>query len=228
MPIILNIETSTDVCSVAVAVDGNTIMLQESKVSNSHTEKLTLLIEACLREAGIQKHQLDAIAVCDGPGSYTSLRIGAATAKAMCYALDKPLITVDSLTILAYGVPEALLGDNNIAIAMIDARRNEVYAGVYGKSYEVLLPKAPVILDENPFETFYDGRHIYICGNGAVKYYQQYGDSNTHIQHECTSARYMEVVTSQAFEENQFASVAYFTPDYIKAPNITKSTKNLF
>ena len=228
MPVILNIETSTDVCSAAIAINGKTHILHESQSPNSHTERLTLLIQACFDEARIHMRDLDAIAISDGPGSYTSLRIGAATAKAMCYALDKPLIAVDSLTILAYGVSASLLDKDDIIISMIDARRNEVYASVFGQNYEIIQSVAPVILDENPFAKYHDGRHIYICGNGGEKYCKQYADKHTQMQHLSTSARYMEEVTLKAFENSRFESVAYFTPDYIKSPNITKSTKKLF
>ncbi len=228
MPIILNIETSTDVCSVAIAINGKTHTLHESQSPNSHTERLTLLIQACFDDAKMNMRDLDAIAISDGPGSYTSLRIGAATVKAMCYAMNKPLIAVDSLTILAYGVSNALLKQDDIIISMIDARRNEVYASVYGKDYKVLQSVASIILDENPFIRYQDGRNIYICGNGGEKYCNQYADGYTQMQHLSTSARYMEEVTLKAFEKNNFESVAYFTPDYLKSPNITKSTKKLF
>ena len=228
MPRILNIETSTDVCSVAIAVDGKTIALQETQSPNSHTEMLTLLIQACLEDAGITLNEFDAIAVSDGPGSYTSLRIGAATVKAICYALDKPLITVDSLSILAYGVPIELLKANDVILSMIDARRNEVYACVFDAQYQKVTAIAPVILDDNPLTAYFDTGHIYICGNGASKYYNQYADFKTSIQHLSTSARYMEGVTLKLYEQGKFEDVAYFTPDYIKSPNITKSTKRLF
>lgn len=225
---ILNIETTTEVCSVAIAIDGKTIAIQESQSPNSHTEMLTLLIQACVHDAGITLNQLDAIAVSDGPGSYTSLRIGAATVKSICYALNKPLITVDSLSILAHGIPIGLLKSNDVIISMIDARRNEVYACVFDAHYQKVSAIMPLILDDNPFTTYFDTGHIYICGNGASKYYNQYADSKTSIQHLSTSARYMEGVTLTLYEQSKFEDVAYFTPDYIKPPNITKSTKRLF
>ncbi|HRO07605.1 MAG TPA: tRNA (adenosine(37)-N6)-threonylcarbamoyltransferase complex dimerization subunit type 1 TsaB [Saprospiraceae bacterium] len=225
---ILNVETSTDVCSVAIAIDGKTIALQESFSPNSHTEKLTLLIQSCLKEANMTLQELDAVSVSDGPGSYTSLRIGAATVKAMCYALDKPLISVDSLTILASGISPNILNPEDIIISMIDARRNEVYASVFDFQSKKLSDIAPVILDENPFEHLSGAHIIYICGNGAEKYYNQYNNSAICLQHTFTSARFMETITYKLFQNNQFESVAYFSPDYIKSPNITKSTKKLF
>ncbi len=229
MSVILNIETSTDVCSVGIAIDGQTIRLQESHSPNSHTEKLTLLIQACADEAHLALKDLDAIAVSDGPGSYTSLRIGASTAKGMAYALNKPLISIDSLSILAYGIPEHLLKDDTVIIAMIDARRNEVYASVYDHQYQIIQSATPLILDENPFKAYTEGKNkVYLCGNGAKKYYDQYKETFPILQHENTSARYMERITLNLFENNQYSSVSYFTPNYIKSPNITKSNKNLF
>lgn len=229
MSAILNIETSTDVCSVGIAVDGQMVSLMESQSLNSHTEKLTLLIQACAEQAQLALSDLDAIAVSDGPGSYTSLRIGASTAKAMAYALNKPLITIDSLHILAHGVSKNLIDGDAIIISMIDARRNEVYAAVYNHHYKELLSATPLILDENPFKIYLDNKNkLYICGNGALKYYNQHKDLNTILQHETTSARYMEMITYDLFKNQQFSNVSYFIPDYIKSPNITKSNKKLF
>ena len=133
MPIILQLETSTDVCSVAISKDGKLINIAESQVLNSHSEVITLLIQSCLKESDLLISQINAIAISDGPGSYTSLRVGAATAKGLCYGLNIPMIAIDSLQILAAGVSQEYIADEDVIIPMIDARRMEVYTAVFDK-----------------------------------------------------------------------------------------------
>ena len=116
MPIILQLETSTDVCSVAISKDGKLINIAESQVLNSHSEVITLLIQSCLKESDLLMSQINAIAISDGPGSYTSLRVGAATAKGLCYGLHIPMIAIDSLQILAAGVSQEYIADEEVII----------------------------------------------------------------------------------------------------------------
>jgi tRNA threonylcarbamoyladenosine biosynthesis protein TsaB len=154
MPLILQIETSTEICSVALSKNGQLLYSVESDDPNSHTEKLTLLIQTCMVQTGYSFKQLDAIALSDGPGSYTSLRIGAATAKGICYAMDIPLLTFNSLTILANGIDTLLIGSDDIILPMIDARRMEVYTAVYDKQLKQLEEIQPLILDTQSFTNY--------------------------------------------------------------------------
>ena len=226
MPLILQIETSTEVCSVALCQNGSLLYLAESDEQNSHTEKLTLLIEHCMQQAGYTYHQLDAIALSDGPGSYTSLRIGAATAKGICYTTDKPLITFDSLKILAHGVEVSCLNKDDIIIPMIDARRMEVYTAIYDANYSNVVETHAHILDEHTFVDYKCTKHL--CGSGVEKFIKAYPSDLFKIHHTKTSASFMNKLSLDAFNNSQFSDVAYFTPEYFKAPNITKSTKKIF
>lgn len=226
---ILHIESSTEVCSVAVSKGESLVSIKESFETNSHTEKLTLLISQCIKEAGIGMGQLDAIAISDGPGSYTSLRIGAATAKAMCYALHIPLIAIGSLTILANGISRKHIHPNDLIAPMIDARRMEVYLRLFDQSLNPLSSPEAVILDENTRSNYIQNNAIlHICGNGAEKYYNAFPHQNIKLHHLHTSSAFMISSAVTAFKEQQFVDIAYFSPDYLKDPNITKSTKKLF
>lgn len=177
---ILLIETATEVCSAAIAVDGQVAALAEDLQQPNHTARLTLLIDACAKQAGIPLSALDTVAVSRGPGSYTSLRTGASVAKGLCYALDKPLIAVDTLQALAwaesrivdYGlrINPAPGMDNKqenevlttgranpqstIYVPMLDARRQEVWTAVYDADLKEILPAQPLILQNNLFIKF--------------------------------------------------------------------------
>lgn len=226
MPLILQIETSTEICSVALSKNGQLLYSVESDDPNSHTEKLTLLIQTCMVQTGFSFKQLDAIALSDGPGSYTSLRIGAATAKGICYAMDIPLLTFNSLTILANGIDTLLIGSDDIILPMIDARRMEVYTAVYDKQLKQLEEIQPLILDTQSFTNYTQIKHL--CGNGAEKFITNFPDDRLKLHFQRTSATFMTALSFQSFQNKVFSDVAYFTPEYYKGPNITKSTKKIF
>jgi tRNA threonylcarbamoyladenosine biosynthesis protein TsaB len=228
-PLLLLLETSTDVCSVSLSCNGEIIQEQHALEANSHTEHLTLLIQSCLREAGFRPSNLDAIAISGGPGSYTSLRIGAATAKGLCYATGCPLISLSSLDILAAGIPEQLLLPGDFIIPMLDARRMEAYLAVYDHHVMKCSDEAPVILDNDSLMAWMkDGNRIHLCGNGAPKFMNAFPGKQYMLHHIHTSSVYMQSMALAAFETQQFEDVAYFTPHYFKAPNITVSSKKIF
>lgn len=228
MALILQIETSTEVCSVALSKNGQLIHCYETSESNSHTEKLTLLISQCLIDAGYKISQLDAVAVSDGPGSYTSLRIGVATSKGICYATGCPLIIVNSLSTLAYGITKDNIHQNDIIVPMIDARRMEVYMAVLDDSYNIIDPTKAAILDSDSF-SFFTGikNNIHLCGNGAQKWWDIYGTDQFSIHHINTSAKFMTTESYNAYLENRFTDMIDYTPNYFKSPNITKSLKKI-
>jgi tRNA threonylcarbamoyladenosine biosynthesis protein TsaB len=226
MPLILQLETSTEVCSVALSKNGIVLYLAESDKSNSHTEMLTMLIQECMANTGYNYAQLDAIAISQGPGSYTSLRIGSATAKGLCYAANKPLITLDSLKILACGLESCKIAQNDLIVPMIDARRMEVYTAIYNKDLIPLEDVHALILDEQAFNSYDQLKHV--CGSGAEKFMTAFKRSDVILHHKKTSATFMSTLSLQAFLNNTFSDVAYFSPEYFKAPNITKSTKKIF
>ncbi len=147
MGIILNIETATSACSVALAKDGAVIAAEETTEGLAHAEKLTLFIKNLMERVSMPLSALDAIAVGTGPGSYTGLRIGTATAKGLCYALDKPLIAVPTLKAMAMGAAKKINRTDVLYCPMIDARRLEVYTALYDYMGKEILPVHARILD---------------------------------------------------------------------------------
>ena len=175
MALILQIETSTEICSVALSNKGELLTCCESTESNSHTEILTLLISRCMMDAGVKFSQIDAVAVSDGPGSYTSLRIGVATSKGICYAIGCPLIAISSLNTLIHGIPKEMVGTNDYLFPMIDARRMEVYMSTYDDQCNNVDAAKAVILDGESFSAYLkDNNKIHLCGNGARKWWELY------------------------------------------------------
>ena len=154
---ILQIETGTKVCSVAVAIDGNVAACKQVDQRNIHAEVITLYIDELLNATGLKYTELDAIAVSCGPGSYTGLRIGISTAKGLCYALDKPLISVETLEAMAGGLIAATalnINDKMLLCPMIDARRMEVYTALFDSSGNRIKATSAEIIDENSFSEY--------------------------------------------------------------------------
>lgn len=213
MVYILNIETATKNCSVSLAKDGTTIFCNEiSDLGYSHAEKLHVFIEEILSKAGIDASDLDAIAVSSGPGSYTGLRIGVSAAKGLCFALDIPLISVDTLTSLA---SRAKITDG-IVIPMIDARRMEVYSAIFNDKNEMIRKVEAEILSEVSFAA-YDGT-IYIVGDSSEKAKTILTQPNfvflEHIIY--PTAKEMSALSFKKFQNNSFEDVAYYEPYYLK------------
>ena len=152
---ILLIETSSEVCSVALAVNGSVIALVEDLQTSQHVALLTVQINTCCEKAGIQLAALDAVALSRGPGAYTSLRVGASVAKGICYALGKPLIAVDTLKALALAsreqehITDASANVTNVLVPLLDARRQEVWLGIYDTDLRELAPAQPLVLENN-------------------------------------------------------------------------------
>ena len=157
MTYILNLETATKNCSVSISQNGKTILCKEmAEAGYSHAEKLHVFIEECLKESNITFKELSAIAVSQGPGSYTGLRIGVSAAKGLCFALDIPLIAIDTLQVLA----SKLTISEGIIIPMIDARRMEVYSAIFNFKFEKIREVQAEILTENSFEEIAESIHF--------------------------------------------------------------------
>ncbi len=222
---ILNIETSTRICSVALSVDGKVTALQESAVENSHAKQITLFAEQVMYQAGMNFKDLDAVAVSKGPGSYTGLRIGVSTAKGFCYSLDKPLIAVGTLQALAYGMVQKLKStgenpDDFLFVPMIDARRMEVYSAVYDSQLnEVRAVKAEVI-DENSFADFFrKDKKLVFAGDGASKCREvlsAVSGKAVFPEGPAASAAFMAPLSEKKWQRNQFEDVAYFEAFYLR------------
>lgn len=210
---ILNIETSTKNCSVALAKEGNTIFIKEIAEQNfSHSEKLHLFIDEALKQAGISYKELSAIALSKGPGSYTGLRIGASTAKGLCFALDIPLIALDSLQILALQVTH----QGGLIIPMIDARRMEVYTATFDSNHNKISDTQALIIDENSFSQI--TQKIYFIGDGAEKCKPFLQRENLIFLDQIIypSAQEMSLLSYEKFVAQEFEDIAYFEPFYLK------------
>lgn len=224
---ILHIESATSVCSVALSEGGLRRSFQEAEQPNTHGERLTLLISHCLNEAGWRLEELDAVAISAGPGSYTALRVGAATAKGICYALGKPLVRVDTLQIIAAGMAIQVSNHEALYWPMIDARRMEVYTAAYTMDLELISPAQALIVEEDSFGTW-EGRTLFFAGDGADKCKAVLNQPGMHFLDVPLSAGDMIPLAQKAFDSGKFEDVAYFSPVYLKPPNITPSKQILW
>jgi tRNA threonylcarbamoyladenosine biosynthesis protein TsaB len=219
---ILNLETATKNCSVSISQNGQTILCKEmAEAGYSHAEKLHVFIEDCIKESNISYKDLSAIAVSQGPGSYTGLRIGVSAAKGLCFALDLPLIAVDTLQVLA----SKLSISDGVIIPMIDARRMEVYSAIFNAKYEKVREVQAEILIENSFEQISESIHF--VGDCAEKAKTVLTKSNFIFHEEIIypSANEMSELSYKKFQENNFEDVAYFEPYYLKDFMATVSKK---
>ena len=222
MSYILNIETATKNCSVALAKDGKTIICKEiAEEGYSHAERLHVFIEEIIQEAGISFKDLVAIAVTQGPGSYTGLRIGVSAAKGLCYALDIPLIAIDTLQVLAMQTNIS----SGLIVPMIDARRMEVYSTIFSSSFSKVREVKAEIITENSFEDLHET--LYFVGDCAAKCKVVLTNEN-HIfldDIKYPSAKEMSKLSYEKFEANDFEDLAYFEPNYLKEFMTTVSKK---
>ncbi len=213
MVYILNIETATKNCSVSLSENGKTVAIKElSEEQFNHAEKLHLFVKDVLAEINLSLKQLSAIAVSKGPGSYTGLRIGVSAAKGLCYALNLPLISVDTLAVLA----EKLSVASGIIVPMIDARRMEVFTKIFDKDHLSLSNAEALIVDENAFADIKEDIHL--VGDGALKCKSVLTDSKFIFHDEVVypSANEMSRISYKKYVENIFEDVAYFEPYYLK------------
>lgn len=214
MALILSLETTTTNCSVALSKNGKTISFKEDNDKGySHAERLHVYIDTVLKEAGVTSHNLDAIAVSKGPGSYTGLRIGVSTAKGLSYALEKPLISISTLKALAYQVKI----DDGVIVSMLDARRMEVYSAVYDSNYNEIRETQAQILDKTSFISDLNQNNVYFIGNGVEKTKNLINHPNAvFIEDKLPSAKEMGALAYNKYRISNFEDVAYFEPYYLK------------
>ena len=212
--LILNIETATTNCSVALAKDGKTIaILEENDKNYSHSERLHVYINEILAKAKKTLKDLDAIAVSKGPGSYTGLRIGVSAAKGLCFSLDIPLISVNTLEALAHQVKI----DRGFIIPMLDARRMEVYSAIYNHKQELIRDTEAQILDENSFKDLLNKDQVYFIGSGVEKTKELLQHKNAcYIEDKLPSANEMSMLSYEKYKKSDTEDVAYFEPFYLK------------
>lgn len=227
MALILSIETSTSVCSVALHDSGHLVAIVELHQDNVHSQKLMLLIEDLMKRAGSNSEDLKAVAVSSGPGSYTGLRIGVSVAKGFAFAHDIPLIGVDTLQALAKRVIPFLKEDEKI-VPMLDARRMEVYTAIYNKHLEpVELLSARIIESENPFLNYLDEGNLFFLGDGVKKLKDILGHPRSVFLDWYPSAISLGELAFEKFQMKNFEDVAYFEPNYLKDFKVISSKKNL-
>ncbi len=213
---ILSVDTSTKVCSVAIHSEGRLLASLETHLENSHAESLALMIEQVCRLAKVPLEQLSAFALSKGPGSYTGLRIGCSTVKGLCFAFEKPLITLSTLRIMAEPFLP-FLEEHAFACSLLDARRMEVYAAVFDGAGESKIKEQAIVLDENSFSELLSHHSILFVGNGARKFQEIIKNANAKFSLEGTPlAKNMGGLAFQALQEQNFSDLAYFEPDYLK------------
>lgn len=212
MTYILCLETSTDVCSVALHADNRLVDTREVHEPQAHAARLVLLVEEVLRESGVKADQLSAVAVSEGPGSYTGLRIGVSTAKGLVYALGIPLIAVGTLELMA----SALRGSEWLC-PMIDARRMEVYCALFDEAGRMVEKPHPKVIDAESFSEVLATRKVMFFGNGAMKCRDVLTHSNAvFIEGVYPRAAGMGLLAGERFAARQFVDVASFEPVYLK------------
>ncbi len=221
MSLILQIETATTVCSVALSENGSVLAHKEIQQRNIHAEAITVFIDEILKDAGKQYHQLNAVAVSCGPGSYTGLRIGISVAKGLCFALDIPLIAVETLEAMIDGLIAQNSFDDQTGLLlcpMIDARRMEVFTAVFNTKGEKIRPTSAEIIDENSFDDLLNTHKILFFGDGAIKCSEVLGKNpNVQIIPEfLNSAIYLTKKAAEKYQTKSFEDVAYFEPYYLK------------
>lgn len=228
MSCILNIETSTNVCSVAVSEDGVCIFELQDCSGPNHAERLGSFVDEAISFTDNHAIPLDAVAVSSGPGSYTGLRIGVSMAKGICYGRDIKLIAVPTLELLS--VPVLLhnnIPEDALLAPMLDARRMEVYSQVFDRGLKAKNSLEAKVIDEKSFKEYLDKGPVYFFGNGASKCKDMIKHNNAHfIDNIEPLAKYMFPLAEKRFLNNRFEDVAYFVPTYLK-DFVAKSAKPL-
>jgi tRNA threonylcarbamoyladenosine biosynthesis protein TsaB len=235
MALLLNIETSTEVCSVALARDGVVVSFRESLTGQHHAELLSVYINEVLDECAIVAGQIDAVAVSGGPGSYTGLRIGVSTAKGICYASGLPLIALSSLEAMASFVVQHQSDyhhfetENILFCPMIDARRMEVYTAFFDKNGVQVSEIKADIIDHQSYLSYLENNRVLFFGNGSFKCRDSISHRNAlFINGITTSAKSMATLSERDFQLKKFVDVAYYGPFYLKDFVATIPVKNIF
>jgi tRNA threonylcarbamoyladenosine biosynthesis protein TsaB len=235
MASILCLETSTEVCSVALSIGGSPVSVREDKSGKNHAQLLARFVEEVMNERSLPFSVLDAIAVSGGPGSYTGLRIGVSTAKGLCYAAGKPLIAISSLESMAHHVinDPYIFGIEKkeplLFCPMIDARRMEVYASVFNHDMAQIRNIQADVIDHTSFASFLKDQKVLFFGNGADKCKMTLQHPNAlFLDQITTSAKYMTILAEAAYKTQNFVDIAYYEPYYLKDFVATIPTKNIF
>ena len=216
MATILSIETSTSVCSASIALDKE-VLMEKISYEGNHATHLPVFIKELLDFSNEKNLKIDAVAVSEGPGSYTGLRIGVSSAKGLCYALDISLIAVDTLAAIALEATKHYLEEDACICPMIDARRMEVYTSVFSRNLLPINSKSAKIIDENSFSDMLETSKIVFCGNGSDKCKNVLrGDNAIFLPDIVPLSRNIGEIAFDKFNRKEFENIAYFEPSYLK------------
>ena len=217
MAYLLHIESTSTVCSVAISKDAELLSLKELNNGYTHAENLHVFIEQALNECCLKANDLNAISISSGPGSYTGLRIGFSAAKGLAFALNIPLITIDTLKALSAGAIQ-LIKEEAVFIPMMDARRMEVYCAAYDNNLKEVLPVQALVLNEDSIKVFEQNKPLYFYGDGMPKAKEllQLLPKANFIENVYASATNMMTLAFEKYNVKDFADVAYSEPNYLK------------
>lgn len=215
---LLYIETATEIGSVALYENSQLVGCIDYRKAKTHSRLLTSMIQTLLKDMDVSPHKLDGIGVSKGPGSYTGLRVGVSTAKGLCMALDKPLISIGSLESLAWSVREVAVAMDAWICPMIDARRMEVYCAFFDKTITEKIPTKAEIIGENHFSEILSQYKVLFIGDGAAKCASTlaFSDNAILLPHVLSSAQYVGAVLYERFLSGQFEDLVSFEPYYLK------------
>jgi len=215
---IVQIDTALETAIVSLAFKGKLVAEQRSFSQKDHASFLQPAIAKLIKEAGITLQQISAVAVVDGPGSYTGLRVGMASSKGLCYALNKPLVTINSLKLLAATAKSTIsnLQENELICPMIDARRMEVFTAVYNANLEIVLAPCAMELSKLSFDSLIKNKKMYFLGNGSTKWAAICPEKNGAFVHVDTNSLIISELAWVKYLSESFASIAYAVPTYLK------------
>lgn len=217
MPLLVNIDTATEVASVCISKDGETLGLTKSKNQKEHACFIHAAIDRILENSSFKLKDLDAIAVTSGPGSYTGVRVGMATAKGFCFALSKPLIAINTLEVMTKAAIDTTNEKTDLLFCpMIDARRMEVFTAIYNAKLEEVLSPAAVILSPGLFSENFVDKKIVFFGSGSEKFKPINSHPKSRFEAIEYSAKHLGELGEIAFERKQFADISYSEPTYFK------------
>ena len=217
MSIILNIDTAQETAFVCISENGKPKFVAENHSQKDHASFLHLAIDDLLKKAAISITDLDAIAVTKGPGSYTGLRVGMSAAKGLAYTLQKPIITISTLELMAHDILTIIGDKESLICPMIDARRMEVFTALYNSSLKEINSPSAMILDESSFEDSLMSHNIFFTGSGSMKFQQICNHTNAKFIQISNLSIAMGAMSQLMFDNDLFNDIVMVEPDYIKA-----------
>jgi tRNA threonylcarbamoyladenosine biosynthesis protein TsaB len=219
MALILNIDTSTDAASICLSENGRQLLLLQNAEQKDHAVWLHVAIDEMIKTSGHTIKSLSAVAVTEGPGSYTGLRVGMSAAKGLCYSLGIPFITEGTLRVMAFAASCQMADTSVLLCPMIDARRLEVFSALYKTDMQELMPASAMVLGENSFAAELTAQKIFFFGSGSDKWEKISASDNVLIGKIAWDASYLGMLSYQKLMNQQFTDIAYSQPAYIKEFN---------